>query len=95
MGGVVAVVVVAFLAVGAWFFMKRRKDQRAEQSRRSAAMRDFYGKPPGTGVSSIADNRLDPGMMQRRSSNGSIADNEDYSRRVLAVSDCTIRTLRQ
>jgi cell wall integrity and stress response component len=32
-----------------------------------------------------ADTRLDPVMAQRRLSSGSIADNQDYSRRILRV----------
>jgi cell wall integrity and stress response component len=38
-----------------------------------------------TSNSSMNDSRLDPSFVDRRQSNGSIADNEDYSRRILKV----------
>jgi len=40
-----------------------------------------------TGGYSVSDARLDPVMAQRRVSNGSIADNEDYSRKILRVTN--------
>jgi cell wall integrity and stress response component len=44
------------------------------------------GKPPTSSSGGASfDTRLDPVMAQRRMSDGSIADNEDYSRRILKV----------
>ena len=58
-----------------------------EEYKRNAAVSNFIaGKPPKTsGGDSAFDTRLDPVMAQRRLSDGSIADNQDYSRRILKV----------
>ncbi|CAK7210338.1 hypothetical protein SBRCBS47491_000744 [Sporothrix bragantina] len=92
-GAVVGVVAVA-AAVGAGFFIIRRRRNRQieEEYRRNAAVNAFFnggsGKAPSTsGSHSISDSRLDPVMSQRRLSDGSIADNEDYSRRILRVTN--------
>jgi cell wall integrity and stress response component len=57
-----------------------------EEYRRQAAVNSFVsGGKLHTSNSSMTDSRLDPEFMARRQSNGSIADNEDYSRRILKV----------
>lgn len=91
-GGVVAGVVLAAAAVGGlWFFMRRRRNSEIEEEqRRNAAVNAFISgsKPPGSsGSISMTDSRLDPVMAHRRLSDGSIADNEDYSRKILRVRD--------
>jgi cell wall integrity and stress response component len=64
-----------------------------EEYRRNAAVSSFIAgndKHPthsSGGASSFADLRLDPVMAQRRMSDGSIADNQDYSRRILKVTN--------
>jgi cell wall integrity and stress response component len=76
-GVVVGVVVLALIGVGAWIFLRRKRRQKIEEDyRKSAAVRGFVQKP-------ASDHRLDPSMVQRRDSVGSIADNQDYSRRIL------------
>jgi len=60
------------------FLRKRRRQEVEEEYRRSAAVRGFVQKP-------ALDNRLDPVMVQKRDSVGSIADNQDYSRKILRV----------
>lgn len=58
--------------------------------RRNAAVNSFIsgGKPPSSsGGLSMSDARLDPVIAHRRMSDGSIADNEDYSRRILRVTN--------
>lgn len=80
---------VALLAIaGGLFFWHRRRQNREieEEHRRNAAVNAFM-KPPGSsgGYSIDTDARLDPVMAQRRLSSGSIADNQDYSRRILRV----------
>jgi cell wall integrity and stress response component len=60
-----------------------------EEHRRNAAVNAFISgsKPPSTaGSISMSDARLDP-MAHRRMSDGSIADNEDYSRKILRVTN--------
>lgn len=85
-GVVVGVVGLAAIIGGVWFFMRRRRQRQAEEDyrRNAAGVSDFIngGK---TSASSMNDSRIDPSFMDRRQSNGSIADNEDYSRRILKV----------
>lgn len=69
--------------------MRRKRNKEIEdEHRRNAAVNAFIGKPPSTSDGmSMADARLDPVLVQRRLSDGSIADNQDYSRRILRVRD--------
>lgn len=79
-GIVIGVLVVLSTGVGAFLVIrKRNRDKVEEEYRRSAAAREYAQKPP-------SDHRLDPGMVQKRDSVGSIADNQDYSRRILKAS---------
>ncbi|KAK3388584.1 hypothetical protein B0T20DRAFT_484158 [Sordaria brevicollis] len=86
-GTVVAVVVVLAIVGGVFLFMRRKRNKEIEdEHRRNAAVNAFIGKPPSTSDGmSMADARLDPVLVQRRLSDGSIADNQDYSRRILRV----------
>ncbi|KAF4981902.1 hypothetical protein FZEAL_2371 [Fusarium zealandicum] len=90
-GVVVGVVVVAAIIGGAIFFVRRRRNAEIEEEhRRNAAVNAFINgsKPPGSsGSISMTDSRLDPVMAHRRLSDGSIADNQDYSRRILRVTN--------
>ena len=85
-GVVVGVVGLAAIIGGVWFFLRRRRQKQVEDDyrRNAAGVNDFIngGK---TSASSMNDSRIDPSFMDRRQSNGSIADNEDYSRRILKV----------
>ncbi|EGX92436.1 WSC domain-containing protein [Cordyceps militaris CM01] len=90
--GVVVGVVVAAAIIGAIIFFIRRKRNAEieEEHRRNAAVNAFISgsKPPSTaGGISITDSRLDPVMAHRRLSDGSIADNQDYSRKILRVTN--------
>ncbi|KJZ71710.1 hypothetical protein HIM_08907 [Hirsutella minnesotensis 3608] len=90
--GVVAGVVGAALVAGVffWLFRRRRNSELQEEHRRNAAVNAFINgsKPPGSsGSMSMTDARLDPVLANRRMSDGSIADNEDYSRRILRVTN--------
>jgi cell wall integrity and stress response component len=94
MGGIIAGVVVGVVVLaaafgGLWFYMRQKRNREIEEEhRRNAAVNAFMGgKPPGSsgGYSMETDTRLDPVMAQRRMSSGSIADNQDYSRRILRV----------
>ncbi|KAK3348606.1 hypothetical protein B0T25DRAFT_226444 [Lasiosphaeria hispida] len=88
-GVVVSVVVVAAAIAGMFFFLRRKRNKEIEEEhRRNAAVNSFSGKPPSSsGGMSILDARLDPVMAQRRMSDGSIADNQDYSRKILRVTN--------
>ncbi|KAH8888507.1 hypothetical protein GQ53DRAFT_240723 [Thozetella sp. PMI_491] len=90
-GVVVGVVALVGLSGLAFFLIRRRRNHEIEEEhRRNAAVNAFINgsKPPGSSDGmSMSDSRLDPVMAQRRMSSGSIADNEDYSRRILRVTN--------
>lgn len=89
-GGAIAGIVIgviAALAIGALaiFFYRRRK--RADEDVVGEYKRHI--EPPSTGLiashSASLDNRLDTSMAIRRNSSESLADNQDYSRKILRV----------
>jgi cell wall integrity and stress response component len=88
-GVVVGVVALAAIVGGAIFFLRQRKRREIEEEhRRREQVNSFMaGGKLHTSNSSMTDSRLDPEFMNRRQSNGSIADNEDYSRRILKVTN--------
>jgi len=78
---VVSILVAAAIAIGGFILFRRRQREKIEEEyRRTLAARDFTKKPE-------MDHRLEPVMPHRRDSVGSIADNEDYSRRILKVTN--------
>ncbi|KAF1988237.1 hypothetical protein K402DRAFT_402931 [Aulographum hederae CBS 113979] len=91
-GVVVGVVAIVAIIGGVFFFMRHRRRQAMEEEhRRQANVNQFVngGKMPSVSSNtSMNDSRLDPEvMMARRQSDGSIADNADYSRRILKVTN--------
>ncbi|KAH7029137.1 uncharacterized protein B0I36DRAFT_245207 [Microdochium trichocladiopsis] len=88
-GVVVGILAITGVAGGVFFFMRRKRNNEIEEEhRRNAAVNAFIngGKPPGSSDGlSMSDSRLDPVIANRRMSDGSIADNQDYSRRILRV----------
>lgn len=86
-GVVVGIVALAAIIGGVFMYLRRQKRLAVEEEyRRQAAVSNFVsGGKLHTSNSSMTDSRLDPEFMSRRQSNGSIADNEDYSRRILQV----------
>ena len=92
-GVAVGVVVVAAIVAGVMLFLRRRRQQAAEEDySRKNQISDFMRgghandpRPPPTAYSNMSDSRLDPGAAGRRNSIGSIADDQDYSRRILKV----------
>ena len=88
-GVVCGILAIAGVAGAVFFFMRRRRNTEIEEEhRRNAAVNAFIsgGKPPSSsGGMSMSDSRLDPVLVNRRMSDGSIADNQDYSRRILRV----------
>ncbi|KAG9245469.1 hypothetical protein BJ878DRAFT_533893 [Calycina marina] len=84
-----SVTLVALAAIGAGVFVFLRSKKRREieeEHKKSAAQNSAFQKPPLSAGSSF-NSPLDPVVMARRQSDGSIADNQDYSRRILKV--CT------
>ncbi len=74
------------IAGGIFFFLRNRKKRAVEEEYRRNVAAGYNGKPPSSSAGSLNDSRLEPSvMMQRRQSDGSIADNQDYSRRILKV----------
>ncbi|KAF6822378.1 WSC domain containing protein [Colletotrichum plurivorum] len=89
-GVVVGVVAIAAIVGGAFFFIRRKRNKEIEEEhRRNAAVSAFIGgsKPPSSSGNSMADSRMDPTLAHRRMSDGSIADNQDYSRKILRVTN--------
>lgn len=86
-GVVVGVVGLAALVGGFIFFMKRRRNQEIEEEhRRNAAISAFVADSKSE-TNRSQDSRLDPSVFShRRESIGSIADERDFSRRILQVS---------
>jgi cell wall integrity and stress response component len=91
-GVVVGLIALAAIAGGMFLFIRNKQRREVEEEyRRNAVISSFTNgrdKHPtsSAGDSSFSDMRLDPAVMaQRRMSDGSIADNQDYSRRILKV----------
>ena len=86
---VVGIVALSAIAGGIFFFLRNRRRRAVEEEYRRNISGDYSAKPPTSSVGSLSDARLEPSvMMQRRQSDGSIADNQDYSRRILKL--CTL-----
>ena len=84
-GVVVGVVAVAGIAGGIFLYLRNRK-RRAIEDEYHRNLTGTYGPKPPSTAGSMSDSRLEPSVMfQRRQSDGSIADNQDYSRRILKV----------
>ncbi|KAL2216222.1 WSC domain-containing protein [Thermoascus aurantiacus ATCC 26904] len=88
--GVILGVFGVFSVIGGliFFFKLKRKKEIEDEYRRNAAVNNFIaaGKPMSS--SSMSDSRFDGEYMaQRRQSNGSIADDQDFSRRILKVTN--------
>ena len=85
-GVVVGIVALSAIAGGIFFFLRNRKRRAVEEEYRRNVAGDYGAQPPTSSAGSVSDARLEPSvMMQRRQSDGSIADNQDYSRRILQV----------
>lgn len=85
-GVVVGVIAIAALAGGAVFYMKQKRRREIEEEHKAqAAINSFVGSRSSD---SKSDARLDPSVASsyRRESIGSIADERDFSRRILQVS---------
>ena len=99
-GVVVGVLGAAAIVAAIVLWIRHKKRQAAEEEyKRSNQVSDFMAgrgmrgdgggsgepKPPPSAYSQMSDQRLDP-EAGRRNSAGSIADDQDYSRRILRVS---------
>ena len=84
-GVVIGVVAVGAIAGGTFLCLRNRKRRAIEDDYHRNLAGSYGPKPPST-AGSMSDSRLEPSVMfQRRQSDGSIADNQDYSRRILKV----------
>lgn len=84
-GVIVGVAVVGAIAGGLFFFLRHRRRTREKELNQNAE-NPFKTHNLPSSAASMSDSRLEPSvMMQRRQSDGSIADNQDYSRRILQV----------
>lgn len=94
-GAVVGFVAIAAIIGGAVFFLRQRKRRAVEDEfRRNAAVKSFVAGKSQSEVSSNSDQRLDPSVMfHRRQSIGSIADERDFSRRILQVGSFPVEVL--
>lgn len=81
-GVVVGVVVIAAAIGGMWFYLRARNRRELEDAHRRQAAINAFVKSPSDAPA--FDTRLEPAIMRRMSA-GSIADNQDYSRRILKV----------
>ncbi|KAK3715598.1 Stress-activated PKC1-MPK1 kinase pathway sensor [Vermiconidia calcicola] len=90
-GVVVGVVAVIAIATGIFFFIRHKRRKEAEEEYKRTQVSDFMRggdkRPPPTGYSNMSDSRLDPEAGNRRDSHGSIADDQDFSRRILRVAN--------
>jgi hypothetical protein len=87
-GVVVGIIAIGAIAGGVWFYIraKRRREVEEEHKRQAAVTAFVNSGKPNSSAGLSHDTRLDPAIMtQRRMSDGSIADNQDYSRRILKV----------
>jgi cell wall integrity and stress response component len=95
-GVVVGIIAIAAIVGGIIFFLRQRKRRAVEEEfRRNAAVNSFVPGKTKSEVSSTNDQRLDPNItaFHRRQSIGSIADERDFSRRILQVSTFAPRQL--
>jgi cell wall integrity and stress response component len=81
-GIVIAILLIAGIAGATIFYIRRRRKAEYEKHESSA-----FGSSPGSLSRPFAgiDSRLDPNMVQRPQSVGSLADDRDYSRKILRV----------
>lgn len=75
---------IAAIVAGVFFFLRQKRRREVEEEyKRQASVNQFVSGGHKSN-SSMNDSRLDPELV-RRDSTGSIADNQDYSRRILKV----------
>lgn len=83
-GIVIAILLIAGIAGATVFYIRRRRKSEYEKHESTG-----FGSSPGSlsrpfmGI----DARLDPNMVQRPQSVGSLADDRDYSRKILRVTN--------
>jgi cell wall integrity and stress response component len=81
-GIAIGVLALVALGVGAFFLVRRRR--RAEYQKQYEG--SGFGSSPGSLNRPFGtDQRLEPQMLQKRESVGSLADEHDYSRKILRV----------
>jgi cell wall integrity and stress response component len=90
-GAVIGVVAIIGMIGGVifWLRWKKRRDAEEEYKRQAAVNAFVNGGKGHNSTPSLNDSRLDPEILAagRRDSTGTIADNQDYSRKILRVRD--------
>jgi cell wall integrity and stress response component len=87
-GVIVGIVIVGALAGAGFIILRRRQRQEMEDFKKQNDVSTFVGGKVDQSRPQMwaPDSRLENDSSGRRVSNGSIADNQDYSRRILQVS---------
>lgn len=96
-GAVVGIVGLAAIIGAATFYIrtKKRRELEDERRRHESIIRIVNNKAEKANSFAGSDERLDPtAMFQKRESTGSIMDNQDYSRRILKVTNPDWRSSR-
>jgi cell wall integrity and stress response component len=86
-GVIVGIVIVGALAGAGFIFLRRRQKQEVDELKKQNDLPAFVGAKVDQARPQMwaPDSRLDNDASGRRVSNGSIADNQDFSRRILQV----------
>jgi hypothetical protein len=97
-GVIVAVLVVAAIFGGVLFYFRRKRQQENEveeiHAKKDMSFASATTRAPAAAANAASgdrpgmwapDSRMDSGTAQQRVSTGSIADNQDFSRRILQV----------
>jgi cell wall integrity and stress response component len=85
-GVIVGLVILGGIIGGAFIFFRNKKRREEEESKRHGDVDAFVsGKTASRPGMWAQESRLDTAATDRRTSSGSLADNQDYSRRILQV----------
>jgi cell wall integrity and stress response component len=85
-GVIVGLVILGGIIGGAFIFIRNKKKQEEEEAKRHGDVDAFVsGKAVNRPGMWAQESRLDTAATDRRTSSGSLADNQDYSRRILQV----------
>jgi cell wall integrity and stress response component len=84
-GVIVAIVILGALIGAGFIFVRRRQKREVTEIKKQNDVQTFVKPDQSRPQMWAPDQRLDNEAPGRRISNGSIADNQDFSRRILQV----------